>query len=110
MSEKEFNDGRNEEEELSIVDILLDENNTDNLVLFNEQGEEKEFEQIAVIPYDSKVYVILRPVDFDELTDDEACVFALEPDGNDFTLDLVLEDDLLDAVFDIYNKAAEEGN
>ena len=110
MSEKEWNEIENEEE-ISIVDILLDENNTDNLVLFNEQGEEKEFEQIAVIPYEGKVYVILRPVDSAELADDEACVFALEPDGDDFSLELVIEDDLIDAVFDVYNKAAaEEGN
>ena len=35
------------EEFLSPIDMLLDENNTDNIKLYNEDNQEVEFEQIA---------------------------------------------------------------
>ena len=37
-------------EELSIFDIILDENNFDNIVLYDEKNKPEEFEQIAYIP------------------------------------------------------------
>ena len=45
------------EQELSdfdILDVILDENNTDALILQNEQGRQIRFEQVAVIPYNEK--------------------------------------------------------
>ena len=54
------------EQELSdfdILDVILDENNTDELILQNEQGKQIRFEQVSVIPYNEKIYVILKPID-----------------------------------------------
>ena len=55
------------EQELSdfdILDVILDENNTDALILQNEQGRQIRFEQVAVIPYNEKIYVIFSVLIF----------------------------------------------
>ena len=44
------------EEFLSPIDMLLDENNTDNIKLYNEDNQEVEFEQIALVPIEEKTY------------------------------------------------------
>ena len=46
-------------EERSQIELLLDENNTENLKLYDENNKETEFEQVAVIPMNEKVYAIL---------------------------------------------------
>ena len=50
------------EEFLSPIDMLLDENNTENIKLYNEENQEVEFEQIALIPIEDKTYAILYVV------------------------------------------------
>jgi hypothetical protein len=42
----------------NIFDKLYDENNNDNITLYNEHGEPVEFEQIAIIPIEDNVYFI----------------------------------------------------
>lgn len=93
------------------IDMLLDENNTDPIVLYNENNEEISFEQIALIPLDEQVYAILKPLgDFEGVGEDEALVFTIaEDDGEDV---LVVEDreEIIDAVFEeYYAMLAEEG-
>lgn len=93
------------------IDMLLDENNTDPIVLYNENNEEVSFEQIALIPIDGQVYAILKPLgDFEGVGEDEALVFTIaEDDGEDV---LVVEDreEIIDAVFEeYYAMLAEEG-
>ncbi|MBR1890383.1 MAG: hypothetical protein IJ817_01690 [Clostridia bacterium] len=62
-----------------ILDILLDEDNKDPIVLADESGKRLTFEQIAVIPYNEKVYCVLKPVDhIDGINDDEAIVFYVD--------------------------------
>ena len=39
----------------NVFDKLYDENNNDNVILYNEQGDPVEFEQIAIIPYNEQV-------------------------------------------------------
>lgn len=93
------------------IDMLLDENNTDPIVLYNENNEDVSFEQIALIPIDGQVYAILKPLgDFEGVGEDEALVFTIaEDDGEDV---LVVEDreEIIDAVFEeYYAMLAEEG-
>ena len=89
--------------EKSPIEMLLDENNEENIVLFDENNKETEFEQVAIIPIEEKVYAILRPIEeMEGLEEDQALVFAVEEiDDEDC---LVLEDDeeIIDAVFDSY--------
>ncbi len=89
--------------EKSPIEMLLDENNEENIVLYDESNKEVEFEQVAIIPVEDKTYAILKPVQpMEGLEDDQALVFALEEiDDEDC---LVMEDDeeVIDVVFDAY--------
>ena len=48
--------------EKSAIEKLLDENNNENIVLFDENDNATEFEQVALIPLEDKTYAILKPV------------------------------------------------
>ena len=86
------------------LDMILDDECDDNVVLFDEDGEATEFEQIAVIPLDDQLYCILRPIGVPELDEDEAFVFAIyEGDEDDEgSLDLEEDEDIVEAVFELY--------
>ena len=84
------------------LEMLLDEECNDNIVLFDEDGEATEFEQIAVIPLEDKLYCILRPIDLPDLDEDEAFVFAVTEGDEEGSLDLVEEDEIIDQVFELY--------
>lgn len=93
-------------EEKNIFDILFDENNDDIITLYGESGDPLEFEQIAVIPYEGIIYAILRPiVPFEGMKEDEALVFEITEEE---LIELVTDDDIIDAVFNIYNEMIEE--
>ena len=96
----------------NVFDKLYDENNNDNVILYNEHGDPVEFEQIAVIPYSEQVYIILHPVTrLDGVGEDEGLVFVMsnDDDGTE-RLNLVVENDIIDAVFSIYDRLVEEAN
>lgn len=91
------------------VDALLDENNDDNIVLYNESNKPVEFVQIAIVVLDGTVYPILKPAaPMEGLAEDEALVFTIrEIDGEDC---LVIEEDdaIIDAVFEDYYRMLRE--
>ena len=92
-----------------ILDILCDENNTDPITLYNERGEAIAFEQIALIPWQGGEYVILKPVELMEgMGEDEALVFAIIRGEQETSLEIVVEDAIIDAVFDVYDRLLEE--
>ena len=93
------------------IDRIFDENDSDPIILYGESGEEIAFEQIALIPLEGRVYVIMQPVELLEgMSDDEALVFEiLERDG-EAVLDVVLDDEIIDAVFAKYDILWHEAN
>ena len=94
---------KEEKKELSFMDMLMDENNTDNIILLDSEQNEVEFSQIAVIPYKDKIYAILKPVkEMEGVAEDEALVFKV--DNIDETECLVMEenDKVIDNVFKGY--------
>ena len=99
-----------EEKEISMVDALLDPDNNDLIRLYDEDGEETVFRQIAVTSIEGAVYAILKPEEpFEGLGEDEALVFALEKnDSGDVSLLLVSDGDIIDAVFEDYYKLLRE--
>lgn len=97
-----------EDERISPIDALFDEENEENIILFDADGNECEFEQVALIPYESRVYAILKPVDMEGIGDDEAFVFELSEEDDDCVIDLVEDDDIIDAVFEEYYKLFDE--
>lgn len=84
--------------------LNLEEENV--IVLRTPGGEEIEFFEIAVIHLDDGVYVILQPkVLLDGMEEDEALVFELEPESE--KLSAVMDDELIDRVFEEYYRLLE---
>lgn len=102
------------EQELSdfdILDVILDENNTDALILQNEQGRQIRFEQVAVIPYNEKIYVILKPIDkIEGVEDDQAIVFLADETKRPTVLIPENDEKTAVKVFDEYYNLVEEAN
>ena len=94
---------------MSVIDQIFDPNNCDPIILYNENNEEVVFEQIAVIPLNGEVYVIVKPVNpMEGVAENEALVFAIvEEDGEDV---LVVEErtEIIDEVFAQYYEMLEE--
>ena len=90
-----------------LLDKIYDENNSDVLVLFNENGEEISFEQIALIPNGEIVYLIVKPVTpIEGLGEDEGLVFQINEGLRRF--ELVTDEEIIDKVFDVYDKLTKE--
>ena len=93
------------------IDMLLDENNTDPIVLYNENDRPVAFTQIALIPLLPRIFAILKPVEpMTGVADDEAIVFEIvEEDGQQVIV--VVEDmDVIDAVFEEYRILLKEAD
>jgi hypothetical protein len=99
-----------EERELNPIEMLLDENNDDNIILYDEDGNPTEFEQIAIIPNEAGVFVILSPVTkIEGVAEDEGMVFVIEEDDEgELFLTLVTDEEEIDAVFAEYDRLVEE--
>jgi hypothetical protein len=95
---------------MSAIDKLFDENNNDNIVLYNEKGEATEFEQVAIIPHGGKIYALLSlATPTDEIGEDEGFVFLIDTaeDGQKMLV-LVTDDAVIDAVFGVYEDLLDE--
>ena len=82
----------------------------DFIVLRSATGEEIRFIEVAGIAYRGGFYAILQPVDLLEgMDEDEALVFEVSRgDENEDKFALVVDDDIIDAVFEEYNRLYEE--
>ena len=96
-------------ENMNPIEKLFDENNTDNITLYGDDGKSVEFEQVAIISHADKDYAILALANPAEGDDDEGIVFEIKEDENGTVqLATVVDDDVIDAVFEIYDKLWEE--
>jgi len=91
-------------EDLSLLKQLLDEDNNDNIFLFDEDGEHVEMEQIAVIPHGDELFALLRPLDADE---DAAAVFKIDPEDEE-SLEAVEDEELAMTILNLYNNQVGE--
>ncbi len=88
---------------MDTIEKLLDEENEENIILYDENNNETEFEQCAIIPMDEKIYAILKPVTpIEGVDDDVALVFVIEEIEDEEMLVIVQDDVVVQAVFDIY--------
>jgi len=88
--------------DLTLLARLLDEDNDENIFLFDENGDEIELEQIATVMHEDHIYAILRPVDAEE---DEAVVFLIDPTDEESIL-VVEDDELAETILEVYHKKA----
>lgn len=102
-----------EEAKLDIIDVLLDEENKDPIVLVDASGKKLSFEQVAVIPYNEKLYCVLKPIDkIENVQDDEAIVFYVdEPEDGEPVLMVETDQKIAMDVFEeYYNLLDAQGN
>ena len=93
------------------IDMILDPECEDNITLYDEGNNATEFEQVAVIPLDEKVYVILKPVTkILGVNDDEALVFVIEEIEDEDAIVLADSEEVVDRVFEEYYKLLDEYN
>ena len=103
MEEKKLN----EVEERDAIDLLLDDECTDDITLYDENNNPVDFEQIAVIPLDDRLFAILKPVEpLEGVADDEGIVIEIDEENEEIYT--VNEDEIVDKVFDEYYKMNEE--
>ncbi len=97
-------------QDLSILDILLDEDNEDPITLYDENDKAIKFDQVAIIPLKEKLYAILKPIDeMEGVADDEAIVFVVNDDENgDATLEIETDEPTAIMVFDEYYKLLDK--
>lgn len=88
----------------------------DIILLTNDSGERVGFEPIAAVPYGDGTYMILRPVTPMEGADEgDAFVFSVSqvdgdrPEDSGSYLAMVTDDDVIDAVFALYEQSLRGG-
>ena len=95
--------------ENSMIEQILDENNTDPVTLYDEQNRAVTFDQVAVIPLNGRIYVILKPLDeVVGVAEDEALVFEIVEIEDEDALVITNDGDVIDAVFEEYYKLLRE--
>lgn len=110
ICEKETN-AENDNEALALIEAILDKDNTENIFLYDESGQKIEFEQIAVIPLEEKICVILKPViSSPGIEDNEALVFVIDEIDNVPLLYIAEDNDLIDEVFEKYYEMLSKAN
>lgn len=99
------------EAKVDILDVLLDEDNKEPIVLTDEKGKRFTFEQIAVIPYNEKIYCVLKPVEeIQGIADDEAVVFYVEERPTGSVLMVETDEKTAINVFDEYYNLLDEAD
>lgn len=110
-NKKLTNDKNEEIVKVDLLDVLLDENNKAPIYMYDDKGNQLEFEQVAVIPYgEDDLYCILKPITkIEGVKDDEAIVFLVTEDENGESI-LKVEDreEVAISVFDQYYNLVEE--
>ena len=95
--------------EPSPIEMLLDPDDSDPIMLYNEKGEPCKFDQVALIPLDEKLYVILSPVTpIPGVGENEGLVFSIEEIEDEDTLVLCADPEIIDRVFDVYEALLAE--
>ena len=100
----------NQTENLDVLDILLDEENESPITLYDENDKAIQFDQVAIIPMEEKLFAILKPIDeMEGVSDDEAIVFRVDEKESGES-DLVIETDeaLAMRVFDEFYRLLDE--
>ena len=103
------NEVKEEMGQFDILDVILDESNVDPIPLQDEKGNRISFEQVAVVPYKQKIYVILKPIDkIEGIADDEAVVFVADESVSPTVLRVEQNQEIAVKIFDEYYNLVDE--
>ena len=92
------------------IEQILDENNTENVILYDAENKPIEFEQVALIPLErtGKLYAIMIPVTpMQGVNEGEGVLFVLDELKGD--IEIERDDAIIDEVLTIYKTLIEEG-
>ena len=91
--------GKNKPEgaDVKLMEQLFDDNNDDNIVMFDEDGEPVELEQVAAVEFEGECYAVLHVIGDPE---GEVIVFRIDPTDED-SLILVEDDELAEKILQI---------
>lgn len=106
-----MNEMDDELEKVDLVEVLLDETNTAPIYMYDENGKEIKFEQVAVLPYKGEeLYCILKPITkIEGIGDDEAIAFKVDfAEDGEAILKVETDEQIAIEVFDQYYKLLEE--
>ena len=93
------------------IDMILDPQNNDNVVLYDEKDIGIEFEQVCLVPINNEIYCILKPVNKDimGLEEDNGLVFQIVPKNQREDVLMFVENaKTVKKVFESYYKLLEE--
>ena len=111
MATKNEKNSVKEEKVPESIDHMVNDDD-DVVTLLSDDGEEIDFIEVAGIAYRGNFYAVLQPVELlDGMEEDEALVFKVTrgKDGED-KFEIELDDAIIEAVFEEYNKLLEEAN
>ena len=92
------------------LEQILDERNTENVILYDAEGKPIEFEQVALIPLErtGKLYAIMIPVTpMQGVNEGEGVLFVVDEIKGD--VEIERDDKIIDEVLTIYKTLIEEG-
>ena len=80
------------------------------VTLVTDQGEEVDFDVIASITLNEKLYFIMQPVELlEDMTEEDCLVFEVTPvNEEEDKFDIVTDEKIIDAVFAEYDKLVAE--
>jgi|GEM_PF-1117363 len=67
-------------EDIKLLERLFDEDNDDNIILFDQDGNEIELEQVAIVTHEGEIYAVLHVVGDPE---EEVLVFQINPEDEE---------------------------
>ena len=83
--------------DMTLLERLFDDENDDNIILFDADGNEIELEQIAAVTYEDKVYAVLHVVGDPE---EEVLVFKINPEDEE-SVEMVEDEELGNKILEL---------
>lgn len=92
--------------DVTLLERLLDDENDENIILFDEDGGEIELEQIAVVTHDGEMYAVLHVVGDPE---EEVLVFHVNPEDEE-SVTMIDDEALGNKILDLVMKESSKAN
>lgn len=95
---------------VDLLDVLLDENNTAPIYVYDEDGVGHKYEQVAIIPNGEDLYAVLSPYGVSTEGEEVVEIFHIVCDEETDEAMLVLETDeeMVDYIFNKFKELVEE--